>query len=74
MGPYRPPGTSPIQRRGEAAPVERWDVEDYEAVEQNLEGLTADIPDIAIGEILKCYQCHTMGVSDSLSRLLNRVA
>jgi hypothetical protein len=49
VGPYRPPGTSPIQRRGEAAPVARWDVEDYEAVEQNLEGLTADIPDIAIG-------------------------
>ena len=34
--PYRPPGTSPIQRRGEVAPVARWDAEDYEAIEQNL--------------------------------------
>jgi hypothetical protein len=37
------------------APVEIWDVEDYEAIEQNLEGLTADVPDITIGEILRCY-------------------
>jgi hypothetical protein len=74
VGPYRPPGTSPIQRRGEAAPVARWDAEDYEAVEQNLEGLTADVPDIAIGEIPRRYQRHTVGVSESLSRLLRRVA
>ena len=74
VGPYRPPGTSPIQRQGEVAPVARWDVEDYEAVEQNLEGLTADIPDIAIGEILRHYQHHTLGLSVSLSRLLHRVA
>jgi hypothetical protein len=52
------------------APVARWDVEDYEAVEQNLEGLTADVPDIAIGEIPRRYQCHTVGMSESLSRLL----
>jgi hypothetical protein len=25
VGPYRPPGMYPIQQRGEAAPVERWD-------------------------------------------------
>jgi hypothetical protein len=56
------------------APVARWDVEDYEAIEQNLEGLTADVPDITIGEILRCYQRHTVGVSESLSRLLHRVA
>jgi hypothetical protein len=30
VGLYRPPRTSPIQRRGEAAPVVRWDAEDYE--------------------------------------------
>jgi hypothetical protein len=54
--------------------VAGWDVEDYEAVEQNLEGLTADIPDISIGEILRRYQRHTVGVSGSLSRLLRRVA
>ena len=51
VGPYRPLGTSPIQRRGEAALVARWDAKDYEAVEQKLEGLTVDVSDIAIGEI-----------------------
>jgi hypothetical protein len=56
------------------ASVARWDVKDYEVVEQNLEGLTADVPDIAIGEILRHYQRHTMGVSKSLSQLLCRVA
>jgi hypothetical protein len=56
------------------APVERWDTEDYEAIEQNLEGLTADVPNITIGEIPRCYQHHTVGVSESLSRLLHRVA
>ena len=74
VGLYRPPGTSPIQRRGEAAPVARWDAKDYEAVEQNLEGLTTDVPDIVIGEIPRRYQGHTVGVSESLSRLLRRVS
>jgi hypothetical protein len=54
--------------------VARWDAEDYEEVEHNLEGLTTDVPDIAIGEIPRRYQCHTMGVSKSISRLLRRVA
>jgi hypothetical protein len=54
--------------------VARWDAEDYEAVEQNLEGLTADVLDITIGEILRRHQCHTVGMSESLSRLLHRVA
>jgi hypothetical protein len=54
--------------------MERWDVEYYEAVEQNLEELTADVPDIVIGEIPWCYQCHTMGVSESHSRLIHRIA
>jgi hypothetical protein len=39
VGPYRPLGTSPIQWRGEVAPVERWDAEDYEVVEKNLGGV-----------------------------------
>ena len=67
VGPYRPPGTSPIQRWGEVAPVARWDAEDYEAIEQNLEGLTADVPNIAIGEIPRHYQRHTVDMSESLS-------
>jgi hypothetical protein len=74
VGPYRPLGTSPIQRQGEVAPVARWDAEDYEAVEQNLEGLTADVPDIAIGEIPRRYKCHIVGMSKSFIRLLHRVA
>jgi len=45
----------------------RWDTEDYEAVEQNLEGLTVDIPNMAIGEICRRYQCHIVGVSESIS-------
>ena len=52
----------------------RWDAEDYEAVEQNLEGLTADIPDMDIGEIPRRYQRHAVVVSESINRLLHRVA
>jgi hypothetical protein len=67
VGPHWPLGTSPIQRRGEVAPLVGWGAEDYEVVEQNLEGLTTDVPDISIGEIPRCYQRHTVGVSESLS-------
>jgi hypothetical protein len=74
VGPYHLPGMSPIQRQGEASPVARWDAEDYEVVERNLEGLTADVSDIAIGEIPRRYQFHTVGVSESFSRFLHRVA
>ena len=52
----------------------RWDVEEYKAVEHNLEGLTADVPDIGIGEIPRLYHHHTVGVFNSLSLLLRRVA
>jgi len=51
-----------------------WDVDDYEAMEQNLEGLTASIPDMSIDEVPRRYQRRTVGVSGSLSRLLHRVA
>ena len=51
VGPYRPPGTSSIQWRGEVGPLPQWDAEDYEAVEQNLEGLTTDIPEMPLGEV-----------------------
>jgi hypothetical protein len=56
------------------APMPRRDVEDYEAVEQNLEGLTTDIPDMPLGEVPRRYQRHTVGVSESVGRLLHRVA
>jgi hypothetical protein len=74
VGPYRPPGTFPIQRQGEVALVPQWDAEDYQVVEQNLEGLTTDILDMPLGEVPRCYQCHTVGVSESIGRLLRRVA
>ena len=48
--------------------------EDYQVVEQNLEGLTADIPDMTLEEVPRHDQCHTIGVSTSKSQLLRRVA
>ena len=44
LGPHRPPCTSMIHRRGEAGVVAGWDVDNYEVMEQNLEGLTAPFP------------------------------
>jgi hypothetical protein len=49
-------------------------VEDYQVVEQNLEGLTTDIPDMTMEEVPRHDQCHTIGVSGSMSRLLCRVS
>jgi hypothetical protein len=49
-------------------------VEDYQVVEQNLEGLTADILDMSLEEVPRRNQHHTVGVSASMSRLLRRVA
>jgi hypothetical protein len=48
--------------------------EDYQVVEQNLEGLTTDIPDMPLEEVPRRDQRHTVGVSRSMSRLLHRVA
>jgi hypothetical protein len=33
-----------------------------------------DIPDITVDELPRHYQCHTVGVSTSIGRLLRRVA
>jgi hypothetical protein len=74
VGPYRPPGSSPIQRRGERGAEAGVVVVDFETIEQNLEGLTMNIPDASIDNIMRHYQRHTMGVSASISRLLRRVA
>ena len=49
-------------------------VEDLEEIEQNLEGLTMNIPEITVEELPRCYQLHTIGVSTSIGRLLHRVA
>jgi hypothetical protein len=43
-------------------------------VEQNLEGLTANIPDMTLEEVPRRDQCHTVGVSVAMGRLLRRVA
>jgi hypothetical protein len=55
-------------------PVPQWDIEDYQVVEQNLEGLTIDILDIPLGEVPRRHQCHTIGVLESIGRLLHRVS
>jgi hypothetical protein len=73
---YCPLGSSPSQRRGEIGVVAGRGVvvEDLEEIEQNLEGLTMNIPDIMVDELLRRYQCHTVGVSTSIGRFLRRVA
>ena len=48
-----------------------WEADDYEAMEKNLEGLMADIPNMSIEEVSRHYQHHTIGVSGSLSQLLH---
>jgi hypothetical protein len=74
VGPYIPPGSSPIQRRGERGVIAGVAVADYETIEQNLEGLTMNILDASIDDVLRHYQCHTVGVSASIGRLLRKVA
>jgi hypothetical protein len=74
VGPYKPPGTSTIQRRGEVAATTPQYSEDYQVVEQNLEVLTADIPDMTLEEVPQRDQCHTVGVSAAMRRLLRRVS
>ena len=74
VGPHLPQGSSPIQRSGERAEVVGLSTADYEAIEKNLEGLTTDVLDASIDNILRCYQRHTVGVSTSIGRLLRRVA
>jgi hypothetical protein len=66
VGPYRPLGTSPIQWRGEVEAVPQY-AEDYQVVEQNLEGLITDIPDMPLEEVPQRDQCHTVGVLASMS-------
>ena len=43
-------------------------------MEQNLEGLMHDVPDMPLEEIPWRDQRHTVGVSASMGRLLRRVA
>ena len=43
-------------------------------LEEKLERLTLDIPDVAIDDLPMRYQRHTAGVPGRFSRLLRRVA
>ena len=51
VGAYRPTGSSPVQRRGEAVVAVPQYAEDYLTMEQNLEGLMVDVPDMPLQEI-----------------------
>jgi hypothetical protein len=75
VAPYRPLGSSPIQRQGEVGFVtgRGFVAEDLEEIEQNLDGLTMNIHDITVDELPLRYQCHTIGVSTSIGRLIRRV-
>jgi hypothetical protein len=74
VAPYRPPGSSPIQRRGERGVVAVVAITNLEVIEHNLEGLTMNIPDATVDELPRHCQRHIVGVSTSIGRLLHRVA
>jgi len=74
VGPYHPPGSSPIQRRGERGVIAGVVFVDFDIIEQNLEGLTMNVHDASIYDIPRHYQFHIVGVSTSIGRLLHRVA
>lgn len=69
IGPVRPPGSSPLHRRGEgpAAGV------GAEAVEENLEALMERIQGMSFDEVPLHLQRYTVGVSQRVRRLLQRV-
>jgi hypothetical protein len=76
VAPFRPLGSSPIQRHGEISVVvgRGLAVEDLEKIEHNLEGLTMDIPEIIVDELPQRYQCHIVGISASIGQFFRRVA
>jgi len=49
-------------------------VDAIKEIEHNLEVLTMDIHNITMDELLRCYQCHIVGVLASVGRLLHCVA
>jgi hypothetical protein len=74
VGPYRPPGSYPIERRGEIGVVAGVASVEFETIEKNMEGLTMNILDASIDNIPRHYQHHTVGVFASIGLLLYRVA
>ena len=73
VGAARPRGASPLERRARARFVPQGDDITGE-LEENLERLTLDIPDVDIDHLPTRYQRSTMGVPGRFSRLLRRVA
>ena len=43
-------------------------------IEENLQQLAVDIPNMTTYEVPRHYQCHTTGVSRRFSRILRRVS
>ena len=73
IGAARLGGASPLDRRAGACFVPRGDDITGE-LEENLERLTLDIPDVDIDEIPMRYHRSIVGVPDRFSRMLRRVA
>ena len=73
VGAVRPGGASPLDRRARACFVPQGDDITGE-LEENLERLTLDIPDVDIDDLPTRYQRSTTGVPGRFSRLLRRVA
>ena len=69
----RPGGSSPLDRRAGARFVPQDD-DVMGELEENLERLTLDIPDVSIDDLPLRYQRSTTGVPSRFSRLLCRVA
>ena len=73
VGAYRPAGSSLVQRQGEEVVPVPQHAMDYFTVEQNLEGLMHDIPDMSLDEVPQNDQRHTVGVPASMGCFLRRV-
>ena len=66
IGPSRPVGASPIERRGAVREmvIRCTEVdEELDKMEENIQRLTMGILDISIDDLPRLYQCQTTGVS-----------
>ena len=73
VGAVRPGGASPLDRRAGARFVPQGD-DITRKLEENLERLTLDIPDVDIYDLPTRYQRSMAGVPGRFSRMLRRVA
>ena len=72
VGAARPGGASPLDRRDGARFMPQGD-DIIGEVEDNLERLTLDIPDVGIDDLPTRYQRSTVGVPGRFNKLLRRV-